>query len=305
MHTTDGILPHPYPTNHNSPLHFYWMCPHRLLNSSMPHLILTLTSAGILTTTSAMATSSLHQSFHHHRFTTTSPDSIFFKPTKSFKLFSYVSPPSSLTTTSASGVAPATAGAAAAATPFDVLASHLSSSDYRQADEETRRLLIALAGEAAQKRGYVFFSEVQFIRAADLREIDLLWRMHSGGRFGYGVQRRLWEKSDRDFTRFFIRVGWMKRLDTEVEQYGYRSFPGEFLWELKEHTPEGHLPLTNALRGTQLLRSILTHPAFEDSEAAEGEEHSEQGGGTGTEEEEKKKPKLEGARRSLKPDYSF
>ncbi|URE37028.1 GUN4-like [Musa troglodytarum] len=201
-----------------------------------------------------MATSSLqslHQSFHHHHFTA-SPDSIFFKPTKSFKLFSNLSPSSSsLTTTSVSSVAPATAGAAAAATPFDVLARHLSSSDFRQADEETRRLLIALAGEAAQKRG----------------------------------------------------MGWMKRLDTEVEQFGYRSFPGEFLWELKDDTPEGHLPLTNALRGTQLLRSILTHPAFEESEAEEGEEQSEEGGGTGKEEE--KKPKLKDARRSLKPDYSF
>nr|XP_018673518.1 PREDICTED: tetrapyrrole-binding protein, chloroplastic [Musa acuminata subsp. malaccensis] len=271
---------------------------------SLSHLPAFLPS---LTTTSPMATSSfqsLHQSFHHHHFTT-SPDSIFFKPTKSFKLFFNLSPSSSssLTTTSASSVVPSTAGAAAAATPFDVLASHLSSSDFRQADEETRRLLIALAGEAAQKRGYVFFSEVQFIPAADLQEIDQLWRRHSGGRFGYGVQRRLWEKSGRDFTRFFIRMGWMKRLDTEVEQYGYRSFPGEFLWELKDDTPEGHLPLTNALRGTQLLRSILTHPAFEESEA-------EEGGGTGMEEaeekeKEKEKPKLKGARRSLEPDYSF
>lgn len=58
----------------------------------------------------------------------------------------------------------------------------------------------------------------------------------------------------------------MKKLDTEVEQFNYRAFPNEFIWELNEDTPEGHLPLTNALRGTQLLKSILEHPAFKPTE---------------------------------------
>ncbi|KAG0486879.1 hypothetical protein HPP92_008974 [Vanilla planifolia] len=169
---------------------------------------------------------------------------------------------------SSSIVTPATASPT-----FDALAGHLAAANFRQADEETRGLLIALAGDAAQKRGYIFFSEVQFLADEDLRTIDELWRRHSGGRFGYGVQRRLWEKADRDFSRFFVRVGWMRRLETEVEQYTYRSFPGEFIWELGDNTPEGHLPLTNALRGTQLLESILTHPAFEPEAMAEaGEE---------------------------------
>ncbi|PKA55934.1 Tetrapyrrole-binding protein, chloroplastic [Apostasia shenzhenica] len=149
---------------------------------------------------------------------------------------------------------------------FTALSDHLSAADFRQADETTRRLLILLAGEAAQKRGYIFFSEIQFIAAGDLQAIDELWRRHSGGRFGYGVQRRIWEEERRDFTRFFVRVGWMRRLETETEQYMYRSFPGEFDWEMESGSPEGHLPLTNALRGTRLLASILTHPAFEAEE---------------------------------------
>ncbi|WOL11270.1 hypothetical protein Cni_G20032 [Canna indica] len=241
---------------------------------------------------------SLHQSFlhrpqrHHHHHFTNSPDSIFFKPAKSYKLFSNLS---------SSSLSTASSAAATSSSPFDALASHLSSSDFREADEETRRLLIELAGEAAQKRGYVFFSEVQFIPAADLQAIDQLWRQHSGGRFGYSVQRRLWEKSSRDFTRLFIRLGWMKKLDSEVEQYSYRSFPSEFIWELNGSTPEGHLPLTNALRGTQLFRSILTHTAFEESVDEEGEK-SEDEGGTDA---EKEKPKLMGANTFLKPDYSF
>ncbi|XP_020584545.1 tetrapyrrole-binding protein, chloroplastic [Phalaenopsis equestris] len=174
---------------------------------------------------------------------------------------------------------------------FDSLAHHLSAANFRQADHDTRRLLIRLAGEAAEMRGYVFFSEVQFIAADDLRAIDDLWRCHSGGRFGYSVQRRLWEKAQRDFTKFFIEVGWMRRMETEVEQFTYRSFPGEFIWELGDETPAGHLPLTNALRGTQLLGSILTHPAF-------GEEEEE--------EEDEERGKVLSSRTLKKPpDYSF
>lgn len=204
------------------------------------------------------------------------------------------------TTTAFSLLTPTTTSTASSSS-FDALALHLSSSDFRQADEETRRLLIDLAGEGAQKRGYVFFSEVQFIPPEDLQAIDHLWKKHSAGRFGYSVQKRIWEKkAKRDFTSFFIRVGWMKKLDTEVEQWNYRSFPSEFIWELKDDTPEGHLPLTNALRGTQLLLSILTHPAFEDEE--EEEEKAEASDG---EEKKKERPKLMGGMTSLKPDYSF
>jgi GUN4-like len=216
-------------------------------------------------------------------------------------LFSNLSS-SSLTTTPTS-----TTGTATATTPsLELLEHHLSSENYRQADEVTRRLLIDLAGEAAQKRGYVFCTEVQFISSDDLCAIDKIWRRYSRGKFGYSVQKRLWEKSRRDFTRFFIRVRWMKKLDTEVEQYNYRAFPDEFVWELKDDTPEGHLPLTNALRGTQLLQCILMHPAFDEAEeGAESdeevrEEKSTEGVQRGVEKGNERKKLLD-----FKTDYSF
>ncbi|KAH7681291.1 GUN4-like protein [Dioscorea alata] len=233
----------------------------------------------------------LHHLLLHHQHCFSTPDSSlqFFKhstTTTTLKLFSSLSTSSLTPSTNTS--------------PFDTLAAHLAEANFRQADEETRRLLIELAGESAQKRGYVFFSEVQFISAIDLRAIDRLWRLHSSDRFGYSVQRRIWErKTRRDFTGFFIRVGWMKKLDTEVEQYNYKAFPDEFIWELRDDTPEGHLPLTNALRGTQLLASILTHPAFEELEEEETEEKEDE---EESKEEVKEKPKLT---QSFKPDYSF
>lgn len=75
----------------------------------------------------------------------------------------------------------------------------------------------------------------------------------------------------------------MKLLDTEVVQYNYRAFPNEFVWEISDDSttpPEGHLPLTNALRGTQLLKSIFNHPAFENGEESD-DESDEFGGNVG------------------------
>ncbi|XP_006852129.2 tetrapyrrole-binding protein, chloroplastic [Amborella trichopoda] len=186
---------------------------------------------------------------------------------------------------------------------YDLLEEHLSNKQFREADEETRRLLIQLAGEQAQTRKYVFFSEVKFIGASDLQAIDKLWSTHSNGKFGYSVQKKIWEKVERDFTKFFVKVGWMKKLETEVEQFGYRSFPTEFMWELNGETPEGHLPLTNALRGTQLLYSILTHPAFEVEEEQEEEVDVKT---EDVREENLKSPNKPLIKRSLiEPDYSF
>lgn len=185
--------------------------------------------------------------------------------------------------------------AQSAAASFDLLERHLSAQNFRQADEETRRLLIALAGDAAQERGYVFFSEVQFIPAPDLRRIDSLWRKYSNGRFGYSVQKRIWDRVDGDFTELFMKIGWMKKLETEVVQYNYRSFPDEFSWELGEGVPEGHLPLTNALRGTRLLNYILIHPAFAGEEEEEGEVIGGEEKGVGS----------KTISTVIKPDYSF
>ncbi|XP_006662908.3 tetrapyrrole-binding protein, chloroplastic [Oryza brachyantha] len=272
---------------------------------------------------SAMANASLRSFLlhHHHSFLSSSHEGssppVVLRLTAntntststsiSFKLFSNTTSSSSVTTASSPNSSAPTPATPTTPPPpsLELLGSQLAGRDYRGADETTRALLIELAGEPARRRGYVFFSEVQFISTEDLRAIDALWREHSGGKFGYSVQRRLWEKSRRDFTRFFIRVGWMKKLDTEVEQFNYRAFPDEFVWELSDDTPEGHLPLTNALRGTQLLGNILTHPAFGEGQEEEAELESETPAATGQSKDDNKGKERPKFMRDFKPDYSF
>ncbi|CAN6485441.1 unnamed protein product [Victoria cruziana] len=256
-----------------------------------------------------MATS--FSSIHHpivrrHQFappdslpSTTSTSSSFLKATSSQPCSSTslsLSQRFSVTCSSTNPTATAAAATSSQSPSLDLLESYLSSQQFQLADEETRRLVIVLAGEAAQKRKYVFFSEVQFIPTSYLSAIDELWRKHSNGKFGYSVQRRILKKVRADFSRFFVKVGWMKKLETEVEQYTYRSFPSEFVWELNDQTPEGHLPLTNALRGTQLLNNILDHPAFQN----QGEEEEDE---VGYGEALKSSSPLK--RRSFTADYTF
>ncbi|CAN8254213.1 unnamed protein product [Cochlearia groenlandica] len=257
-----------------------------------------------------LSSSSSYQQHRHNNLHCQShfkPTSLSLKqPSSLTTTFSLISSSSSSVISAATTTTNASALTTETATKFDLLATHLTNQDFKKADEETRRLLIQITGESAVKRGYVFFSEVKSISTEDLQAIDNLWTKHSQGRFGYSVQRKIWLKSKKDFTRFFIRVQWMKLLDTEVVQYNYRAFPDEFQWEINDETPLGHLPLTNALRGTQLLKCVLSHPAFavdgdDDEDDGEGDETGlNRGGGSKAKAKEEKKDS-----KVFKTDYSF
>lgn len=138
---------------------------------------------------------------------------------------------------------------------YEPLRAALQAGEYEQADDITRALLIELAGEEAQQRGWVYFTEVQFIAEADLQALDQLWAASSGGKFGYAVQRELWLQNRKQWGRFFQVINWV-----QGENNVYRKWPMEFTYDLT--AAKGHLPLTNALRGTRLFEAIMEHPAF-------------------------------------------
>jgi hypothetical protein len=145
---------------------------------------------------------------------------------------------------------------------YEALRDKLAAGEWEAADAETRRLLCVLAGEGAVKRKWVYYSEVQFIPEADFKTVDALWRAYSDNKFGYSVQRRIWKNVGESWTLFFQKVGWTRPM-ADSRNNAYKKFPLEFDWDVADPTPLGHLPLTNALRGTQLLEKVLSHPAFE------------------------------------------
>ncbi len=116
-------------------------------------------------------------------------------------------------------------------------------------------MMIELAGEDAEDRGWVYFTEVKTFPVTDLKTIDTLWSFYSDGKFGFSVQRKIWVGKRRQWAKFFKEIDWV-----QGENNAYRKWPEEFIWE--KEAKRGHMPLTNALRGTQLLEALLEHPAF-------------------------------------------
>ncbi|KAI7840077.1 hypothetical protein COHA_006207 [Chlorella ohadii] len=115
---------------------------------------------------------------------------------------------------------------------------------------------MAQQGPAAVKRGWVYFSEVKFIPVEDMQTLDALWKAASGGKFGYSVQREMWLQARKQWPKFFKAIDWV-----QGENNVYRKWPQEF--DYSAEAPKGHLPLTNALRGTRLFEAIMEHPAFD------------------------------------------
>jgi len=129
----------------------------------------------------------------------------------------------------------------------------LVAGDYQTGDRLTLEKLCELAGEPARQRNWLYFSEVEKFPRADLRCLDTLWLIYSEGKFGYSVQRELWLAQGKDFAKLWGKIGWKSG-------NRWTRYPHEFTWDLS--APRGHLPLSNQLRGSRVLASLLSHPAW-------------------------------------------
>jgi hypothetical protein len=143
---------------------------------------------------------------------------------------------------------------------YSPLQAHLLRQEFEEADRLTSAHLRQLAGSEAERRGYVYFSEVAAIPGLDLRSLDRLWLAYSLGRFGFSVQGRLLRLCDNRWEALWPRLGWKR-------DGLWTRYPGAFTWS--QDAPEGHMPLVNQLRGVRLMDALLHHPALlERTEAA-------------------------------------
>jgi len=140
------------------------------------------------------------------------------------------------------------------------LATMLATGDYKGADQFTRDNLITISGAADQGRQFVYFTEVINIPETDLITMERLWLQFSDGNFGYSIQKRIWDIENGNFDNFIRRIGWTT-MENGVERKLKWFGANEFIYTL-DKAPKGHLPLTSALRGTQLLRKLMVHPVW-------------------------------------------
>jgi len=144
------------------------------------------------------------------------------------------------------------------------LATMLATGQLAEADQFTRDALIVLAGSKEKGRDFVYFTEVKRIPSTDLATIERLWNKFSGGKFGYSIQKRKYRQSKQDFDVFCSKIGWTTK-DGELERKKRWFGASEFIYDVKK-APEGHLPLTSALRGTSLIKELLAHPVWDNDD---------------------------------------
>lgn len=142
---------------------------------------------------------------------------------------------------------------------YSQLRELLRAKDFKAADAETRSLLIKMSGEEAEKRGWIYWAEVKRIPEKDMSTLEGLWQFYSEGRFGFAQQRKVWKKQRGQFDKFALEVSWF------TDTWKNRNWPDEFDYTME--APVGHLPLTNCIRGAQVLQELLDHPAVASKKA--------------------------------------
>ncbi|MFP4694224.1 MAG: GUN4 N-terminal ARM-like repeat domain-containing protein [Halothece sp.] len=138
---------------------------------------------------------------------------------------------------------------------YSPLQEALVKREFQEADRLTLLKRCELAGEQAMQRKWIYFTEVENFPSTDLKTMDQLWYVHSQGKFGFSVQRKLWLSLGKDFPKLWEKIAWKKG-------NLWTRYPNEFIWDLS--APVGHLPLSNQLRGVREFASLLSHPAWQE-----------------------------------------
>jgi hypothetical protein len=136
---------------------------------------------------------------------------------------------------------------------YTTLQKLLARREFQAADKLTSEKLCELAGADAIQRKWIYFTEVERLPQLDLHTIDSLWKLHSEGKFGFSIQRDMWLGMGKNWDKLWVKIGWKSGNN-------WTRYPGSFTWDLT--APQGHLPLSNQLRGVRVMSSLLSHPAW-------------------------------------------
>ena len=118
----------------------------------------------------------------------------------------------------------------------------LAAKKWKEADEETTRVMLKVAGR--EKEGWLDTENIDKFPCEDLRTIDQLWVQYSNGRFGFSVQKRIYqslggtsEYDEKVWQKFGDKVGWRKK-----NEWLYHCYYNKNDLTFSEKAPEAHLP---------------------------------------------------------------
>ncbi|MFN6155185.1 GUN4 domain-containing protein [Anabaena sp. AL09] len=126
------------------------------------------------------------------------------------------------------------------------LRDYLAQGKWKEANEETKRVMLAVAKR--EKEGFLNIKSIDNFPCEDLRTIDQLWVKYSDGKFGFSVQKRIYqsfggtrEYNEEIWEKFEDKVGWRKG--------GNLLYYNDITFDKK--APEGHLPTHSSIEGRE------------------------------------------------------
>ena len=126
---------------------------------------------------------------------------------------------------------------------YTQLKNYLAAEKWKEADEETRRVMLAVAKR--EKEDWLNNESIDNFPCEDLRTIDQLWVKYSDSKFGFSVQKRIYQsfggtqEYNSDFwLNFQVKVGWRKKGDRLHNDMDYKNITFNI-----NKAPEGHLPV--------------------------------------------------------------
>jgi predicted NACHT family NTPase len=97
---------------------------------------------------------------------------------------------------------------------YQKLEELLKANHWKEADQETHRLMLTTVGKEAGQALNSF--DLKNFPCEDLQILDRLWVKYSNGKWGFSVQKRIWQECgspmdyNKQWEKFGNRVGWRK-----------------------------------------------------------------------------------------------
>ena len=126
---------------------------------------------------------------------------------------------------------------------YTKLLNFLVAEKWREADIETLRLMLKITKKKGRDR--LNISSIDDFPCTDLRTINQLWVKYSNGKFGFSVQKEIWENFGTQafyltYEKLGDRLGWHSII-------GWTNYDN-LIFDL-EKAPDGHLPAFFAMSG--------------------------------------------------------
>ena len=133
----------------------------------------------------------------------------------------------------------------------------LKAGHWKEADQETADRMCEVMdrqkeGWLRQKEGWLRVEDIKNFPRQDLQNINRLWVKYSNGKFGFSVQKNIWQECgspkdyNDDWKKFCDRVGWRVA--------GLLIYYEDVIFDTS--APRGHLPAVFWKRRSSLMKSI-------------------------------------------------